>query len=187
MINSENADFTFREIASIPPSLDKQEFFDLVVQKICDNLNLYFAGLYLVDSAKGLAVFVAGSGEFGPKLLSMEHRVSISRDKSYGWQAGATIGLGEIRLTNWKTGEIAGYSLPAKNQTEFVPVLQSQDKIAPFCSSMLPLTECELFLPLGVQGEIIGVLEVHSAETPGFCLEDIKILQLLADRIAIYL
>jgi GAF domain-containing protein len=42
----------------------------------------------------------------------------------------------------------------------------------------------EAALPLRIDGEVVGVLELHDQEGEGFCREDIALLQLVADQVA---
>lgn len=42
----------------------------------------------------------------------------------------------------------------------------------------------EAALPLRIDGEVVGVLELHDPEEKGFCREDVTLLQLLADQVA---
>ena len=49
----------------------------------------------------------------------------------------------------------------------------------------LPLTKSEMALPLIITGEILGALDVQSVEEMAFSEEDINVLQVLADEIAV--
>jgi GAF domain-containing protein len=49
----------------------------------------------------------------------------------------------------------------------------------------LPQTRSELALPLSVRSKLIGVLDVQSTEPEAYQEEDIKILQILADQLAL--
>lgn len=49
----------------------------------------------------------------------------------------------------------------------------------------LPQTRSELALPLKARGEIIGVLDVQSTKATAFTDEDVEILQILSDQIAV--
>ena len=186
MINSEMADSLFLEIATLPADLDKHEFLNQIVQIIHNRLDLYFVGLYLVDFINRVVVLDSGSGAIGRKLVSLGHKAPVVKDRRSGWQAGTAIGLGEIRLTNWSKGETIGYALPPQSQVDFALTPQSRDEIAAGYSPILPLTRCELFLPLRVQEQVMGVLELHKSKESGFSEQDIKALQLLVDRIVVY-
>ncbi len=49
----------------------------------------------------------------------------------------------------------------------------------------LPQTRSEMALPLIAGGELLGVLDVQSTEAGAFSEEDVEVLQLLADQVAI--
>ncbi|MFN2128963.1 MAG: GAF domain-containing protein [Anaerolineae bacterium] len=51
----------------------------------------------------------------------------------------------------------------------------------------LPDTQSEIALPLRVRGETIGVLDVQSTEVAAFSDDDVTVLQILADQVAIAL
>jgi GAF domain-containing protein len=53
-----------------------------------------------------------------------------------------------------------------------------------FSHALLPNTRSEMALPLKVEGNLIGVLDVHSAKTHAFTQDDVAIMQILADQLA---
>ena len=172
------------EISAISKHLEKNVFLSQSADAIAEYLSLYFVGLYLIDTKGEWAVFCAGNGEFGKRIKHLGHKIRIQVEREFGWQAGTAIGMKEIRLTRWLSGDILGYTLPVKGQVPFRPVLKSKDEIAPFCSPILPKSACELFLPMRTREEIIGVLEVHSEASSDFKVEAIEALQRIADFIS---
>ena len=54
-----------------------------------------------------------------------------------------------------------------------------------FSNPVLPETRSEMALPLKVQNRVIGVLDVQSNQPSAFSEEDISILQILADQLAL--
>jgi len=49
----------------------------------------------------------------------------------------------------------------------------------------LPLTRSEMAMPLKVHGRVIGVLDVQSTEAGAFTADDVEVLQIMADQIAL--
>ena len=67
------------------------------------------------------------------------------------------------------------------NRAIFVPdVTQDPDYIVGF-----PETACEIAVPLRVEGVVIGVLNVESPESDSLSKDDIRLLMLLADQLAV--
>jgi signal transduction histidine kinase len=67
------------------------------------------------------------------------------------------------------------------NRAVFVPdVKQDPDYILGY-----PETACEIAVPLRVEGVVIGVLNVESPQLAGLSEEDIRLLMLLADQLAV--
>ena len=54
-----------------------------------------------------------------------------------------------------------------------------------FNNPVLPETRSEMALPLKVQNNVIGILDVQSNQPSAFSEEDISILQILADQLAL--
>ena len=54
-----------------------------------------------------------------------------------------------------------------------------------FNNPFLPTTRSEMALPLKTSNEIIGVLDIQSDQPQAFAQEDIDILQVMADQLAI--
>ena len=59
------------------------------------------------------------------------------------------------------------------------------DDAAYFHNPDLPLTRSEMAIPLKSQERVIGVLDVQSSEAAAFSQDDIEILQVLADQVAL--
>jgi GAF domain-containing protein/HAMP domain-containing protein len=134
------------------------ELLDHTVDLISERFDFYHAGLFLIDDAGKYAVLRAASSEGGKKMLARKHKLEVSQQGIVGYVAG----LGEPRIA-LDVGEDAIY----------------------FDNPDLPLTRSEMGLPLIVRQHIIGVLDVQSTKAEAFNEEDIAILQILADQIAL--
>ncbi len=144
-----------REAAAIR---DLERLLDHTVYLISKRFSFYHAGIFLVDEAKEYAVLRAASSEGGRRMLAREHKLKIGQVGIVGYTADK----GEPRIA-LDVGADAVY----------------------FDNPDLPQTRSEMALPLMVREEAIGVLDVQSTKASAFSEEDIAILQILADQIAL--
>ncbi|MBN1934857.1 MAG: GAF domain-containing protein [Anaerolineae bacterium] len=140
--------------------LDVQQLLDRLVGLIGERFGFYYAGVFLVDSARQWAVLQAAAGEVGQRLLARNYRVPV------GEETDAEQSL--VREVFTQIG----------HRTQ---LLDERDAV----DSDWPDTRAELALPLRVQGVVIGVLDVHRRAAEPFDLEDVAVLQTLADQAAV--
>ncbi|GAB4494636.1 MAG: hypothetical protein OHK0052_00150 [Anaerolineales bacterium] len=138
-----------------------RNFEDLLAQAtvlMSDRLDFYHVGIFLLDDSNAYAILRAANSDGGQKMLAQGYRIPV------------------------QDGNIIGNAL-----------LQSQPRIAldvgedaiAFAYPDLPETRSEMALPLRVGQQQLGVLDVHSRYANAFSMEDIAILQILADQIAV--
>jgi GAF domain-containing protein len=144
-----------REAAAIR---DVDTLLDEAVRLISSRFGFYHAGIFLVDEAGEYAILRAASSEGGRRMLARGHKLAVGRVGIVGYVAGT----GEPRIA-LDVGEDAVF----------------------FDNPDLPLTRSEMALPLRVHGRVIGVLDVQSEEPAAFSEEDIAVLQVMADQIAL--
>jgi GAF domain-containing protein/HAMP domain-containing protein len=137
-------------------SLD--ELLDQTAELICNRFSFYHAGIFLLDNDKEYAVLVASPTEAGQSMIANNHRLRVGEIGIVG-RVAAT---GEPRVT-LNTGADTVY----------------------FNNPFLPNTRSEMALPLKVQNNVIGVLDVQSDQPLAFNEDDIAIMQVLADQLAI--
>jgi len=128
-----------------------------VVNSISRQFGFYQTGIFLLDSAREWAELKAASSEGGQKMLARGHRLRVGQEGMVGYVAQH----GEPRIA-LDTGKDAVF----------------------FDSPDLPQTRSEAALPLRARGQVIGVLDVQSAEPEAFTQEDVTVLQTLADQVA---
>ncbi len=104
------------------------------------------------------AILRAASSEGGLQMLKRGHRLRIGREGIVGYVAAT----GQPRI-----------ALDVGSDAVF------------FNNPDLPLTRSEMALPLKVQNQVIGVLDVQSNRPSAFSEEDVSILQILADQVAL--
>ncbi|MDX1437563.1 MAG: GAF domain-containing protein, partial [Anaerolineales bacterium] len=137
---------------------DLDELLDQSVRLISQRLGFYHSGIFLLDKTKRLAVLRAASSEGGEKMLAQGHRLEVGKKGIVGHVAHS----GDPRIA-LDVGQDATY----------------------FDNPDLPKTRSELALPLIIRDEVIGVLDVQSQTPSAFSQEDVEILQILADQIAL--
>ena len=142
--------------AASAQSLD--ELLNKTAELICSRFGFYHAGVFLLDNDKGYAVLAASPTEAGKKMIENNHRLRVGEIGIVG-RVAAT---GEPRVT-LNTGADAVY----------------------FDNPYLPNTRSEMALPLKIQNNVIGVLDVQSDQALAFNDEDIAVMQVLADQLAI--
>ena len=83
-----------------------------------------------------------------------------------------------------KVGQVGIVGYAAASGQPRIALDVGQDAVF-FDNPDLPQTRSEMGLPLKIQNRVIGVLDVQSTESAAFSEEDIAILQILADQIAL--
>jgi len=147
-----------RETATLE---DIDELVNRAINLIANSFRLYHAQVFLVDDAKINAQLVYSRGDAGRQMLARKHRLPIGGDSIIG-RVTAT---GRPVIVN-DTGNIG-----AGEAHRFNPIL--------------PDTRSEMALPLQIGDDIIGALDLQSAEANRFSERDIETFQLLADQLAI--
>ncbi len=150
----ESAAEVSRAIASL---IDTDELIWQVVNLIKERFNLYYVGLFLVDSSEKWAILRAGTGEAGKAMLENEHRLKIG-EGMIGW----CIANAKARIA-----------------------LDVGEDAVRFDNPHLPETHSEGALPLRSRGQVLGALTIQSREKAAFTSEIITILQTMVDQIAI--
>ncbi|HWQ84600.1 MAG TPA: GAF domain-containing protein, partial [Anaerolineales bacterium] len=147
------------DVASESASIHELErVLDHTVHLISERFNFYHTGIFLIDDAGEYAVLRAASSDGGQRMLARRHKLRVGQTGIVGFVA--------------KKGE-------SRVASEVV-----QDAVY-FDNPDMPQTRSEAALPLKVRGVVTGVLDVQSTEAEAFKAEDIQILQVLADQIAL--
>lgn len=175
-----------RDITSIG-SADLNDLFRQAVNLIRDRFNFYHAGLFLLDEAGEYAVLRAAASPAAQQMLEQGWRLRASPDRRSGILSqgivGRVISSGQARIAS-----------DVEADSEY------------FRNPLLPETRSELALPLralaatsadepatdmlgGKRAErksvVIGVLDVQSREPVAFSEDDVTVLQIIADQLAI--
>lgn len=136
-----------------------QDILPQITQVISYQFNYYHVGIFLLNAQKEYAVLSAANSEGGQRMLERHHKLRVGQVGIVGYVAES--GKPRIALD---TGADAVY----------------------FNNPDLPETRSEMALPLlQADGQLIGVLDIQSIEPNAFNLENIEILTILADQVAV--
>jgi GAF domain-containing protein/HAMP domain-containing protein len=144
-----------RDAASVR---DLHELLDSAVNMISDRFGYYHAGIFLVDERREYAILRAATGEAGRQLIAQEHKLKVGEVGIVGYVTGT----GQPRIA-LDVGVDAVY----------------------FKNPVLPETRSEMALPLNAGGRIIGALDVQSKAAAAFDKDDVRVLQTMADQLAV--
>ncbi len=146
-----------RMVAAAP---NLNNFLQAVVELVSTNFGYYHVQIYLTEPESGEIVYGAGSGAVGKALASHPARLHIGTDGVIGWVAG--------------TGEPL-----------LVPDVHLEPRYRPDSTRLLPDVKAELAVPLKIEAEVLGVLDVQSDCLGELDEEDVFTLTALADQIAV--
>ncbi|MGD9101408.1 MAG: ABC transporter substrate binding protein, partial [Anaerolineae bacterium] len=137
---------------------DVELMLNETVRLISDRFGFYHAGIFLLDEARDYAVLRAASSEGGQQMLARGHKLKVGETGIVGIVASS------------------GHPRIALDVGEDVTYFDNPD---------LPRTRSELAVPLAIRGRVIGILDVQSTQEAAFSSEDIAVLQVLADQVAL--
>jgi GAF domain-containing protein len=125
---------------------------------ISEHMGYYHVGIFLNDEGSQSAVLSASNSTGGERMLKRGHRLKIGEQGIVGYVAA----MGKVRVA-LNVGDDAVY----------------------FNNPDLPETLSEMALPLRVENQIVGVLDVQSTQPNAFSQDDIGVLSLLADEVSL--
>lgn len=131
---------------------------DRAVSLICHGFDYYHASVFLLDETNNNAIVHASTGDAGAEMKRRGHRLAVGSRSIIGYVT--------------KTGE------------PLVVNDVSRDPIHHH-NPLLPNTRAELGIPLKIGNHVIGAFDVQSTEIDAFKPDDIAVLQILADQIAV--
>ncbi len=152
---------------------DVDQLLNEVVRLIAERFGFYHAGIFIIDNpvetlapstapapSSAYAVLRAANSEGGQRMLVRGHRLQVGQVGIVGYVAET----GRPRIA-----------------------LDVGDDAVFFNNPDLPNTRSEMALPLKSGTRVIGVLDVQSIKEQAFTGEDIEILQIVADQVALAL
>jgi GAF domain-containing protein len=139
--------------------LDTQQLIQNAVDLVREQFDLYYVGLFLIDTTGNWAVLRTGTGDAGKALIARGHRIRYGQGM-IGW----SIANAQPRLAGDVEEDIVRLPIPE-----------------------LPETRSEAAIPLRSRGRVLGALTVQSDRSDAFGEIEITIFQALADQLAIAL
>lgn len=145
-----------REVAGLR---DLSLVLNRTIGLIVERFGFYHAQVFLLDDVGEYAVLVASTGIAGQRLLTKKHKLAVGSNSVIG------------RVTALGVTVIAGDT--TSNEVPWQP------------NEELPNTRSEMALPLKVEKQVIGALDIQSIRPEDYSISDIDIFQILADQLAI--
>ena len=146
-----------RSVASIP---DPHEMMQRVVDLVGQELGNHFVGVYLVDEDGQWLTLSAAYGVAGARLISEGHKLAVGGNSMAGLAA-------RMRMTR------------------LVDDLDADADYLRNAHLHLVGTQSEMALPMVVGNDLIGVLSVQNTLKKAFFEEDVTLLQVCADQLAV--
>jgi GAF domain-containing protein/HAMP domain-containing protein len=138
-----------------------QILMNQVVQLIIEKFpNIYHAQIFLLDVDRRYAVLRASTGAPGRLLLARGHRLEV----------GSVSVIGQV-----------------VEQRQTVVARDTTTSAVHKRNEFLPETRAELAIPLRVGEQVIGALDVQSKQSDSFSDDEITVLQIMADQVAVAL
>ena len=139
-------------------TLSLETLLKRIVNQIYDRFGFYQVSLYLLDPTGEYALIQEATGSAGDALKSIGYKVDVGGNNLVG-QVSAT---GEPIIIN-----------DISNNELYLPQTE------------LPNTRSEIGIPLTIGDRIIGALDIHADAENAFTPDDVTVLRILADQIAV--
>lgn len=150
---------TAAEIArDISSSLDLDELLKKATDLIRARFDFYHSAVFLKNVTEEFVAIREATGDAGAQMKRAGHKLGVGSKSIVGYVAGN----GEPLVVNDTTRDATYYANP-----------------------LLPDTRAEAAIPLKVGDRIVGVLDVQSKNSYAFSEDNLRILQILADQLAI--
>lgn len=125
---------------------------------VLDRFHFYHTGIFLIDQQREYAILRASPTEAGQEMLRQNYRLKIGKEGM----------VGNVAIT----GDVA-------------VVLDTTLDTLYTNNPLLPQTQSEVAIPLKVESRVIGILDVQSEIINAFTQDDIVVLQIMADQLAL--
>ncbi len=137
---------------------DLSNLLDMVADLVTNQFGFYHTGIFLMSETAEEVILQAASSEGGRRMIEKGHALGVGKQGIVGYVA-------------WQKKPRIAMDVGA-------------DAIF-FNNPDLPMTRSELALPLMIRDQVLGVLDIQSDKPRAFNVDDIDVLQTLADQIAV--
>jgi len=139
--------------------LDLDILLHELVHRVQENFDYYYVHIYLIDSHHENLVMEAGVGHVGTELKAKGHWIPLNAKTSLVARAA-------------RTGEVVAVG-NVREAPDWLP------------NPLLPDTQSEISVPIVVDDEVVGVLDVQSNKVNGLDEGDATLLRSLANQVAV--
>jgi GAF domain-containing protein len=134
------------------------DLLPLITGLISERFGFYHVGIFMLDEARENAVLQAANSKGGLRMLARKHKLKLGSTSIVGFASQT----GRPRVALDVGADISYFDNPD-----------------------LPDTHSEVALPLKIGERVIGVLDVQSTETAAFKEDELGILTILANQVAV--
>ncbi len=142
----------------VTSTLDLTKIFTETVIQVKEGFGLYFAAIYSIEETGFIAGLRGATGEAGEQLLASKYSVGVGSQSIVGMVAES----GTAKLIE-----------NVNNEPLYDP------------HPLLPNTRSEVAIPLRIGSRTVAVLDLHSSQQSAFTEDDMSVLQLLSDQVAV--
>jgi GAF domain-containing protein len=167
-----------KRIASDCKSLS--QFAEKIVDVLSEQFQLYFVGLFLLDSTQEWLDFRAGSGEPGRILRERGHRISTTSNAKVSQAIQHSEVILDLSLPD---GYLVAQLPRGLEKSPISPLAFIENLPKRFVSPILP-SRSEMIMPLRTLQRNVGVLDLHSSRDVEFSQLFISWFLPVADEIA---
>ncbi|MCB0165856.1 MAG: GAF domain-containing protein [Anaerolineae bacterium] len=150
-------------VANISERLNRilkfEELLAAIVTEVQDKFGYYHAHIYLLDDSGERLVVAEGTGPAGEKMKMGGHNIQLNAETSLVARAART---GEIVWVN-----------NVREAPDWLP------------NELLPNTYSEMAVPILLDGQVVGVLDVQSDQISGLDESDANVLRSLANQVTV--
>ncbi len=139
--------------------LEFDQLLNELVNQVKDRFDYYHAHVYIIDEEQQNLVMTAGAGEAGAAMKAKGHRIALDAPASLVARAA-------------RSGEIVTVD----------NVREAEDWLP---NPLLPDTYSEMAVPIMVEGQVVGVLDVQEDEMAGLDEGDAGLLRSVANQVAV--
>ena len=162
---------------AVSPTLEPQKSVQQAVDLVCDRLDLYYVGLFLIDESGRWAVLRAYTL---PRVAGAGDELTVTQGTEHAGEFDHPVLTQAYRL------EVGGDSIvgqcTANLQTLIAPDLDAE--VYHRETTLLPDAHSEMVLPLASGGRVIGALDLQSTQPQAFGREDMDVFQAMANQLA---
>jgi len=139
--------------------LNVDELLAEMVSQIQRNFGYYHAHIYLLDETGEKLVVAEGTGPAGAEMKAHGHSISVSAPRSLVARAVRSAQI--VRVDN------------VREEEGWLP------------NPLLPDTYAEMAVPITLEGQVVGVLDVQQNEAAGLRESDADLLRSVANQVAV--